>query len=87
MYAKIGNSKFVEMHGTLPDIYPSALVFYTRHRVNNTIFRTVYLQTLMHMWRNSVLGQMERLSIKCFFLTSCFSSYCESMHITLHVHH
>ena len=40
-----------------------------------------------HMWRNSVLGQMERLSIKCFFLTSCFSSYCEPIHITLHVHH
>ena len=29
IYAKIGNSKFVEMHRTLPDIYPSALVFYT----------------------------------------------------------
>jgi len=48
IYAKIGNSKFVEMHGTLPDIYPSTLVFYTRHRVNITIYRTVYLQTLMH---------------------------------------
>jgi hypothetical protein len=36
---------------------------------------------------NSVLGQMERLSIKCFFRTSCFSSYCEPMHIILHVHH
>jgi hypothetical protein len=43
IYAKIGNSKFVEMHGTLLDIYPSALVFYTRHRVNITIYRTVYL--------------------------------------------
>jgi hypothetical protein len=26
IYAKIGNSKFVGMHGTLPEIYPSALV-------------------------------------------------------------
>jgi hypothetical protein len=43
IYAKIGNSKFVEMHGTLPNIYPSALVFYTRHRVNITIYRTIYL--------------------------------------------
>jgi hypothetical protein len=43
IYAKIGNSKFVEMHGTLPDIYQSALVFYTRHRVNIMIYRTVYL--------------------------------------------
>ena len=36
-------SKFVEMHGTLPDAYPSALVFYTRHRVNIMIYRTAYL--------------------------------------------
>ena len=43
LYAKIGNSKFFEMHGTLPDIYPSALVFYTLHRVNITIYQTVYL--------------------------------------------
>ena len=49
IYAKIGNSKFVEMHGVVPDIYPSALVFYTRHRVNIMIYRTVYLQTLMHI--------------------------------------
>ena len=40
---KIGNSKFVEMHWTLPDIYPAALVFYTRRQVNITIYRTVYL--------------------------------------------
>jgi hypothetical protein len=38
IYSKIDNSKFVEMHGTLPDIYPSALVFYTRDRVNITIY-------------------------------------------------
>ena len=29
------------------DIYPSALVFYTRHQVNITIYRTVYLHTDM----------------------------------------
>ena len=38
IYAKIGNSKFVEMH-----IYPSALIFYTGHQVNITVYRTVYL--------------------------------------------
>ena len=43
IYAKIGNSEFVEMHGVASDIYPSALIFYTRHQVNITIYRTVYL--------------------------------------------
>ena len=43
IYTNIGNSKFVEMHGDASDIYPPALVFYTRHRVNITIYRTVYL--------------------------------------------
>jgi hypothetical protein len=43
MYEETGNSKFVEMHGVASDIYPSALVFYTRHRVNIKIYRTVYL--------------------------------------------
>ena len=38
---------------------------------------------LRDLWGYSVLGQMERLSIKCFFLTSCFSSYCESMHVCI----
>ena len=47
IYAKIGNSKFIEMHRMLPDIYPSALVFYTLHRVNITIYQTVYLHTDM----------------------------------------
>ena len=32
-------SKFVEMHVDASDIYPSALVFYTRHRVN-----------IIHLW-------------------------------------
>ena len=47
IYAKIGNSKFVEMHAVASDIYSSALVFYTRHQVNITIYRTVYLHTDM----------------------------------------
>jgi hypothetical protein len=38
IYAKIGNSKFVEMHGNASD---------TWHRVNITIYRTVYLRTDM----------------------------------------
>jgi hypothetical protein len=42
------------MHVDASDIYPSALVFYTWHRVNTTIYRTVYLhtdilQTLTHI--------------------------------------
>ena len=32
------NSKFVEMHVDASDIYPSALVFYTRQWVNITIY-------------------------------------------------
>jgi hypothetical protein len=47
IYAKIGYSKFIEMHGNASDIYPSALVFYTWHRVNITIYRTGYLRTDM----------------------------------------
>jgi hypothetical protein len=43
------NSKFVEMHIDVSDIYPSTLLFYNRHRVNIniTIYRTVYLHTDM----------------------------------------
>ena len=43
IYMNIGNPKFVEMHGDASDIYPPALIFYTRHRVITTIYRTVYL--------------------------------------------
>jgi hypothetical protein len=43
IYTNIGNSKFVEMHGDASDIYPPAMVFYTRHRVKITIYGTVYL--------------------------------------------
>ena len=42
IYAKIGNSKCIEMHGVASDIYPSALIFHTRHQVNITVYRTVY---------------------------------------------
>jgi hypothetical protein len=40
------------MHVDASDIYPSALVFYTRHQVNITIYRTVYLHTDMCLQRN-----------------------------------
>ena len=45
--AKVDHSKFVEMHGDASDFYPSTLIFYTRHRVNIMIYRTVYLYTDM----------------------------------------
>jgi hypothetical protein len=35
------------MHVDASDIYPSALLFNTRYRVNITIYRTVYLHTDM----------------------------------------
>jgi hypothetical protein len=37
------------MHVDASDIYPSALVFYTQHLVNITIYRTVYLHTDMRL--------------------------------------
>jgi hypothetical protein len=49
IYAKVGHSKFVEMHGDASDFYRSALVFYTPHWVNITIYRTVYLHTDKYM--------------------------------------
>ena len=45
MYADVGHSKFVEMHRDASEFYLSALVFYTRQRVNITIYQTVYLHT------------------------------------------
>jgi hypothetical protein len=33
------------MHGDASDFYRSALVFYTQHQVNITIYQTVYLHT------------------------------------------
>jgi hypothetical protein len=41
IFAKTGHSKFVGMHGDTSYFYPSTLGFYTRHRVNITIDRTV----------------------------------------------
>ena len=48
IYAKVGNSKFVEMHGTLSGIYPSSLVFYTQHRVNITVILTLINVCVQH---------------------------------------
>jgi hypothetical protein len=47
IYAKVGHSKFVEMHGNASDFYRSTLVFYTEHRGNITIYLTVYLHVDM----------------------------------------
>jgi len=47
IYAKVGHSKFVEMHGDASEFYLSALVFYTRHRDNIMIYRTAYLHSDM----------------------------------------
>ena len=66
IYAKICNSKFIEMHGTLPDIYPSALVFYTRHQVNIMIYRTVYLQTDMCLQTLTHIQLKNRLNYSSF---------------------
>jgi hypothetical protein len=43
IFVKVHHSNFVEMHEDASDFYPSTLVFYTRHQVNITIYRTVYL--------------------------------------------
>jgi hypothetical protein len=37
IYAKVGHSKFVEMHGNASDFYWSTLVFYTRQQVNISV--------------------------------------------------
>jgi len=47
IFVKVGYSKFVKMHRDASDFYRCALVFYTRHWVNITIYRTVYLRTDM----------------------------------------
>jgi hypothetical protein len=42
--------KFIEMHVDASNIYPSSLVFHTRHRVNTTIYElSIYIQTLTHI--------------------------------------
>ena len=45
IYAKVGHSKFVEMHRDTSDFYRSTLVFSTRHQVNITIKLFIYIQT------------------------------------------
>jgi hypothetical protein len=62
-------SKFVEMHVDASDIYPSALVFYTRHRVNITIYRTVYLHTDM------CLQMLTHIQLKNKLWTTLYSSF------------
>ena len=47
IYVNVGHSKFVKMHGDGSDFYRSALVFYTRHRVNITIYLSNCLHTHM----------------------------------------
>jgi hypothetical protein len=49
IYAKDGHSKFRWNARARTDFYRSALVFYTRHRVNITIYRTVYLHRQMYV--------------------------------------
>jgi hypothetical protein len=65
------NSKFVEMHIDASDIYPSALVFYTRHRVNITIYRTVYLHTDMCLQTLTHIQLKNKLWTTVAFLRCC----------------
>ena len=74
IYAKVGNSKFVEMHVDASDIYPSALVYYTRHRpdwVNITIYRTVYLHTDMCLQTLTHIQLKNKLWTTVAFLRCC----------------
>ena len=48
-FASVGHSKFAKMHGDVSHFYPSTLIFYTRQRVNITIYRTVYLHTCVNV--------------------------------------
>jgi hypothetical protein len=45
VYAKVGQSKYVEMHRDTSEIYLSALVFYTLHRILRSIELFIYIQT------------------------------------------
>jgi hypothetical protein len=67
------NSKFVEMHVDASDIYPSALVllFYTRHRVNITIYQTVYLHTDMWLQTLTHIQLKNKLWTTVAFLRCC----------------
>jgi hypothetical protein len=65
------NAKFVEMHVDASDIYPSASVFYTRHRVNITIYRTVYLHTDMCLQTLTHIQLKSKLWTTVAFLRCC----------------
>jgi len=52
IFAKIGHSKFVGMHGDYSDFYPSTLGFYTQHRVNIILWSIdlfIYIQTCVNV--------------------------------------
>jgi hypothetical protein len=53
------------------DIYPSALVFYTRHQVNITIYRTVYLHTDMCLQTLTHIQLKDKLWTTVAFLHCC----------------
>ena len=53
------------------DIYPSALVFYTRHQVNITIYRTVYLHTDMCLQTLTHIKLKNKLWTTVAFLRCC----------------
>ena len=59
------------MHVDTSDIYPSALVFYTRHRVNITIYRTVYLHTDMCLQTLTHIQLKNKLWTAVAFLRCC----------------
>ena len=58
------------MHVDASDIYPSALVFYTRHRVNITIYRTVYLHTDMCLQTLTQLSSIVAIFLQFLTITS-----------------
>jgi hypothetical protein len=41
--------KLTYLHGDASHFYPSTLIFYTQHRVNITIYRTVYLHACVNV--------------------------------------
>jgi hypothetical protein len=59
------------MHVDTSDIYPSALVFYTRHQVNIMIYRTIYLQTDMCLQTLTHIQLKNKLWTTVAFLRCC----------------
>ena len=93
IYAKDGNSKFVEMHGDASDFYRSSLVFYTRHQVNVTIYRTVFLHTdtvfeipgrsivndeQKRLWTTWICSKVVRVTTWNFLLPRCWNLFFSS---------